>query len=142
MKLETLAQVNAERAARRPVIVITDVVDGGQRMVKAKDIPADPLHAELAKQLRMGKSGMIEADGKKLFLNVYAPTARLVINDDGTFLGSVSGGCVEGAVVTEALDVIASGQPKMLEFGVADETAWNVGLSCGGTIRVFVEKVG
>src|ERR1700723_2057860 len=66
--------------------------------------------------------------------------SSLVINDDGTFLGSVSGGCVEGAVVTEALDVIASGQPKMLEFGVADETAWNVGLSCGGTIRVFVEK--
>jgi len=60
----------------------------------------------------------------------------------GVALGSVSGGCVEGAVVTEALDVIASGQPKMLEFGVADETAWNVGLSCGGTIRVFVEKVG
>ena len=67
--------------------------------------------------------------------------SNLVINDDGTFLGSVSGGCVEGAVVTEALDVIASGQPKMLEFGVADETAWKVGLSCGGTIRVFVEKV-
>jgi xanthine/CO dehydrogenase XdhC/CoxF family maturation factor len=59
--------------------------------------------------------------------------SSLVINDDG---------CVEGAVVTEALDVIASGKPKMLEFGVADETAWNVGLSCGGTIRVFVEKVG
>ncbi len=68
--------------------------------------------------------------------------SSLVINEDGTFLGSVSGGCVEGAVVTEALEVIASGQPKMLEFGVADETAWNVGLSCGGTIRVFVEKVG
>jgi xanthine/CO dehydrogenase XdhC/CoxF family maturation factor len=45
-------------------------------------------------------------------------------------------------VVTEALDVISNGKPKMLEFGVADETAWNVGLSCGGTIRVFVEKVG
>ena len=67
--------------------------------------------------------------------------ANLVIDQDGNFLGSVSGGCVEGAVVTEALDVIASGQPKMLEFGVADETAWKVGLSCGGTIRVFVEKV-
>ena len=67
--------------------------------------------------------------------------SSLVINDDGTFLGSVSGGCVEGAVVTEALDVIASGQPKMLEFGVADETAWKVGLSCGGKIRVLVEKV-
>ena len=59
----------------------------------------------------------------------------------GNFLGSVSGGCVEGAVVTEALDVIDCGKPKMLEFGVADETAWKVGLSCGGTIRVFVEKV-
>ena len=142
MKLETLAEVNVERAARRPVIVVTDTANGEQRLVKAADIAADPLRADLAKQLRMGKSGTIEVDGKKLFLNVYAPTAPLVINDDGTFLGSVSGGCVEGAVVTEALDVIASGQPKMLEFGVADETAWNVGLSCGGTIRVFVEKVG
>ena len=68
--------------------------------------------------------------------------AKLAVNDTGAMVGSVSGGCVEGAVVTEALDVIANGQPKMLEFGVADETAWNVGLSCGGTIRVFVEKVG
>jgi xanthine/CO dehydrogenase XdhC/CoxF family maturation factor len=67
--------------------------------------------------------------------------SNLVIDGDGNFLGSVSGGCVEGAVVTEALDVIESGKPKMLEFGVADETAWKVGLSCGGKIRVFVEKV-
>jgi xanthine/CO dehydrogenase XdhC/CoxF family maturation factor len=70
------------------------------------------------------------------------PGATMAVSDDGEVAGSVSGGCVEGAVVTEALDVIASGKPKMLEFGVADETAWNVGLSCGGTIRVFVEKVG
>jgi xanthine/CO dehydrogenase XdhC/CoxF family maturation factor len=67
--------------------------------------------------------------------------ANLVIDQEGNFLGSVSGGCVEGAVVEEALDVIDSGKPKMLEFGVADETAWKVGLSCGGKIRVFVEKV-
>ena len=67
--------------------------------------------------------------------------SNLVIDGEGNFLGSVSGGCVEGAVVTEALDVIDSGKPKMLEFGVADETAWKVGLSCGGTIRVYVEKV-
>ena len=79
MKLQTLQQVNVERAARRPVIVITDVANGEQRLVKAADISADPLGAELAKQLRMGKSGTIEADGKKLFLNVYAPTAKLVI---------------------------------------------------------------
>ncbi len=79
MKLANLTDVNTERAARRPVIVITDTANGEQRLVKAKDIAADPLRAELAKQLRMGKSGKIEAGGKKLFLNVYAPTARLVI---------------------------------------------------------------
>ena len=79
MKLDTLAQVNAERAARRPVIVVTDVANGDQRLVKAKDIATDPLSAELSKQLRMGKSAMVESGGKKLFLNVYAPAARLVI---------------------------------------------------------------
>ena len=67
--------------------------------------------------------------------------SNLVIDDQGNFLGSVSGGCVEGAVVAEAIDVIDSGNPKMLEFGVADDTAWKVGLSCGGTIRVYVERV-
>jgi xanthine dehydrogenase accessory factor len=79
VKLATLTEVNIERAARRPVIVITDVGSGDQRVVKAADIAADPLHVELDKHLRMGKSGAIEADGKKLFLNVYAPTAKLVI---------------------------------------------------------------
>ena len=79
MKLETLQILNAERAARRPVILVTDTTNGQQRLVKAKDIAADPLRAELSRQLRMGKSGMVEVDGNKLFLNVYAPTARLVI---------------------------------------------------------------
>ncbi len=68
--------------------------------------------------------------------------SHLVIDADGNFHGSVSGGCVEGAVVGEAIDVIESGKAKMLEFGVADETAWRVGLSCGGRIRVYVERVG
>jgi len=67
--------------------------------------------------------------------------SHLAIDGEGRFLGSVSGGCVEGAVVEEALDVIDTGAPKMLEFGVADETAWRVGLSCGGRIRVYVERV-
>jgi xanthine/CO dehydrogenase XdhC/CoxF family maturation factor len=67
--------------------------------------------------------------------------SHLVIDSDGRFLGSVSGGCVEGAVVTEALDVIGAGAPKTLEFGVADETAWRVGLSCGGRIKIYVEKL-
>lgn len=68
--------------------------------------------------------------------------SHLVVDGEGNFEGSVSGGCVEGAVITEALDVIESGAPKMLEFGVADETAWRVGLSCGGRIRVYVERLG
>lgn len=67
--------------------------------------------------------------------------SHLVIDGEGNFLGSVSGGCVEGEVITQALDVIAEATPRMLEFGVADETAWRVGLSCGGRIRVFVEPV-
>ena len=67
--------------------------------------------------------------------------SHLVIDGDGNFQGSVSGGCVEGAVITDAADVIASGAPKVLDFGVADETAWRVGLSCGGRIRVLVERV-
>jgi xanthine/CO dehydrogenase XdhC/CoxF family maturation factor len=68
--------------------------------------------------------------------------SHLVIDDKGNFFGSVSGGCVEGAVISEAADTIQSGNPKMLEFGVADETAWQVGLSCGGKIRVYVERLG
>ena len=68
--------------------------------------------------------------------------SQIAVRDDGAFLGSVSGGCVEGAVVTEAMDVIGSGNARMLEFGVADETAWQVGLSCGGRIKVYVERLG
>ena len=79
MKLEILKELNAERAARRPVIIVTDTANGDQRLVKAADIAGDPLRAELSKQLRIGKSGNVEVAGKKLFLNVYAPTAKLVI---------------------------------------------------------------
>ena len=67
--------------------------------------------------------------------------SQLVIDGEGNFAGSVSGGCVEGAVVTEALEAIATGKSKVLAFGVADETAWQVGLACGGRIRVFVEPL-
>src|SRR5256884_5874239 len=79
VKFETLKELNTERAARRPVIVVTDTANGEQRLVKAKDFASDPLRTELANQLRMGKSGSVEAAGKKLFRNVYAPTAKLVI---------------------------------------------------------------
>jgi xanthine/CO dehydrogenase XdhC/CoxF family maturation factor len=68
--------------------------------------------------------------------------SQLVVDAEGNFEGSVSGGCVEGAVITAAVDVIAGGRPQTLEFGVADETAWRVGLSCGGRIRIHVERLG
>ena len=67
--------------------------------------------------------------------------SHLVIDAEGNFEGSVSGGCVEGAIISEAIEVIESGEPRMLDFGVADETAWAVGLACGGQIRVYVEKL-
>ncbi len=67
--------------------------------------------------------------------------STLVIDGEGSFLGSVSGGCVEGDVVTEALDVIETGTARLLTYGVADEAAWHVGLSCGGTIKVYVERL-
>lgn len=65
--------------------------------------------------------------------------SRLAVDESGRFVGSVSGGCVESAVIEAAMDVIRSGHPQMLDFGVSDEQAWTVGLACGGAIRVFVE---
>lgn len=68
--------------------------------------------------------------------------SHLIIDSEGNFEGSVSGGCVEGAVITEAELTIQDGRPRLLHFGVADETAWNVGLSCGGKISVLVQSMG
>ncbi len=67
--------------------------------------------------------------------------SHLVIDEAGMFLGSVSGGCVEGEVITEALDIIAEGGHRLLEFGVADDVAWRSGLSCGGRIKILVERI-
>lgn len=67
--------------------------------------------------------------------------AKMAVSADGEFVGSVSGGCVEGAVIEEGLQSLRTGRPKWLQFGVADETAWDVGLACGGEIDVFVEPV-
>lgn len=67
--------------------------------------------------------------------------SQLGIDGDGNLVGSVSGGCIEGAVAKEALDAMRDGEPRMLEFGVSNEQAWEVGLACGGTVRVFVERV-
>jgi len=67
--------------------------------------------------------------------------SRLAVNERGEFVGSVSGGCIEGAVIQEALEVMRSGAPRVLDFGVTDEMAWEVGLACGGKVEVFVEAL-
>ncbi len=69
------------------------------------------------------------------------PGAKMAVSESGAFVGSVSGGCVEGAVVEVAEEVLRGGQPRLLHFGIADDEAWDVGLPCGGEIDVFVERL-
>jgi xanthine dehydrogenase accessory factor len=68
------------------------------------------------------------------------PGAKMAVNSRGEVSGAVSGGCVEGAVVAVAEDVLRGGEPRLLHFGIADSDAWDVGLPCGGEIGVFVER--
>ena len=77
----------------------------------------------------------IEGSGPRL------PGAAMAVADDGEVAGSVSGGCVEGAVVTEALDVLATGDRRLVTFGYSDDEAFAVGLTCGGTVHLFIETL-
>ncbi len=106
----------------------------------ASEFPDDPLE----------KATEWVDSGKKVALATVVQTwgssprpvgSQLAVDEDAAFVGSVSGGCIEGAVVTEALDIMDSGEPKLLEFGVSDDMAWEVGLACGGEVKVFVERV-
>jgi xanthine/CO dehydrogenase XdhC/CoxF family maturation factor len=86
--------------------------------------------------------GVALATVVKVWGSAPRPTgSKMAVSDGGDMAGSVSGGCVEGAVFEGAQEVIASGRPQLLRFGVSDEEAWAVGLSCGGTIEVFVEPL-
>jgi xanthine/CO dehydrogenase XdhC/CoxF family maturation factor len=67
--------------------------------------------------------------------------SQIAIDEAGAFVGSVSGGCIEGAVIREGLEAIRDGQIRLLDFGVSNEQAWEVGLTCGGKVQVLVERV-
>ncbi len=69
------------------------------------------------------------------------PGAAMAVNDEGEVSGSVSGGCVEGAVVTEALDILGTGDRRLVSFGYSDDEAFAVGLTCGGTIHLYIEPL-
>jgi xanthine/CO dehydrogenase XdhC/CoxF family maturation factor len=90
------------------------------------------------------------AAGRKVALATVARTwgssprpagSKLAVNDAAEFVGSVSGGCIEGAVAEAAMKTIESGTPQLLDFGVTHERAWEVGLACGGKVKVFVERL-
>ena len=98
----------------------------------------------------LGSAAVWLAEGHKVALATVVKTwgsaprptgSQIAVRDDGAFVGSVSGGCVEGAVIQEAQAAIGDGRVRKLEFGVSDEQAWSVGLACGGRIEIFVEPV-
>src|SRR3954447_22545573 len=87
------------------------------------------------KRVALARVVAVDGSGPRL------PGAAMAVSEDSDVAGSVSGGCVEGAVLTEALDVLEAGSPKLLTYGIADEDAFAVGLTCGGTIHVFVQPL-
>ena len=87
------------------------------------------------KRVALARVVDVEGSGPRL------PGASMAVNDEGEVAGSVSGGCVEGAVVTEALQVLETGERKLVTFGYSDDEAFSVGLTCGGTIHLFIEPL-
>jgi xanthine dehydrogenase accessory factor len=111
--------------------------------------PSDPARRAETHDVLGAARSWLEKDGRVALATVIgtwgsAPVrvgGQMVVAADGRFEGSVSGGCVEGEVIAEAESILASGKPKTLSFGVEDETAWRVGLPCGGKIKVFLERL-
>jgi LAO/AO transport system kinase len=105
------------------------------------DLESDPIFRQI-RQWRDQGVGVALATVVRTWGSSPRPAgSHLAVDSSGRFTGSVSGGCVEGAVVQEALAVIRDGRPRRLQFGVSDEQAWEVGLACGGRVEVFVERV-
>jgi xanthine dehydrogenase accessory factor len=112
----------------------TDKADAGEATVK--DV-LDDIERWRAAGQRVALARVVNVEGS----GPRDPGAAMAVSELGEVAGSVSGGCVEGAVVSEALDVLATGQRKMVQFGYSDDEAFAVGLTCGGTIRLFIEPL-
>jgi LAO/AO transport system ATPase len=108
----------------------------------APQVTDDELFAQLRRWRAAGKRVALATVVKTWGSSPRPEGSHLAVEEGGAFVGSVSGGCIEGAVIGEAQAAIADGQPRLLEFGVSDERAWEVGLACGGRVQVFVERVG
>jgi xanthine/CO dehydrogenase XdhC/CoxF family maturation factor len=98
----------------------------------------------------LGTAARWLSEGRKVALGTVVRTwgssprpagSQIAVREDGAFVGSVSGGCIEGAVIGEAQAAMSDGRVRNLEFGVSDETAWSVGLACGGHVEIFVETI-
>lgn len=98
----------------------------------------------------LGLAASWKEQGRKVALATVVSTwgssprpagSQLLVDDKGNMEGSVSGGCIEGAVVREALEIMEGAPPRLLEFGVSNEQAWDVGLACGGRVQVYVEAL-
>ncbi len=111
-------------------------------MSEAPNIPTDDVLARAEQWLDEGRSLALATVVATWGSSPRPVGSQLLVDTDNNMVGSVSGGCIEGAVVHEAQEVIASGAPRLLEYGVTDEQAWEVGLACGGTVKVFVERLG
>ena len=101
-----------------------------------KEILAD-LDAWKAEGRRVVLARVVNVEGS----GPRGPGAAMAVSDNGDVIGSVSGGCVEGAVVVEALDILETGERRMVSFGYSDDEAFAVGLTCGGTIHLFIEPL-
>src|SRR6476469_6848490 len=98
----------------------------------------DDLDRWRAEGKRVALARVVDVEGS----GPRGPGAAMAVSEDAEVAGSVSGGCVEGAVVTEALDILEAGGPgRMVSFGYSDDEAFAVGLTCGGTIRLFIEPL-
>ncbi|MBK8175546.1 MAG: XdhC family protein [Rhodospirillales bacterium] len=98
----------------------------------------------------LGEAARWHDEGRKVAIATVIATwgsaprpvgSQLVVDETGYFIGSVSGGCIEAAVIEDALAVLAEGRPRIVEFGVTNQMAWEVGLACGGRIELFVEPL-